>query len=241
MWRWVVKDYFSNFSRYKISARIKGGNWFGVFYCFIILPLTFRAFESWKDTLTFYLMMIPMFFCLESGTLNRNRLPKFFYVCPMEKEVRRDYIERKFMFSILFPAMIGGIAAALLWGFRLCHPLTAGLYFFDVTVVSIFMGGIFKQMVEIPKDSAIQLEAVETEGIIEAVAYILSFMGVIGMYIMLEIGPSVESWCKWIFLGVAVVLQLPLTIKGLTGWNAAVERALGYEVVKVKAKRVGGK
>jgi len=241
MWRWVVKDYFSAFGWYRISALMKAGNWFWVIYWFAMLPAMFNSFGSWEDTLTFYLMMIPIFFCLTSEIFHRNRLPKIFYICPMEKEIRKAYIERKFLFSILFPSLLGGVAAVALWGFKLCHPLTAVLYFFDVLVISIFIGGIFKQTVQIPENSAIRLETVETNGVIEGAAYILSLIAVFGMYMMLEFGPSIEVWCKWIFVGFAVVLQLPLTIKGLTGWNAAVERALSYEVVKIKAKKVGGK
>ena len=64
MWRWVIKDYFSAFSWYRISALMKAGNWFWVIYWVAMLPAMFKSFGSWEDTLTFYLMMIPIFFIL---------------------------------------------------------------------------------------------------------------------------------------------------------------------------------
>ncbi len=240
MWRWVIKDYFSNFSWYKISAAMKAANWFLVIYWIVIIPAMTGAFEKWEYALTFYLIMLPVGFRIVSGIFQRSKLPKIFYICPIERAVRRAYIERKFLFSAVVPAFVGGVAAVLLWVLQLCHPLTAGLYFFDILIISFLGQKIFTQTVEVPKDSAIQRETVESMGVIQAVAFVLSFFGVFGMWMMLDFGPSIESWCKWIFFGIAVVLQLPLTIKGLTGWNAAVERALSYEVIKVKARKIGG-
>lgn len=240
MWRWVIKDYFSAFSWHKISALMKAGNWFWILYWLVVLPGLSGAFEEWEYALTFYLLMLPVGFFFVSASLQRKKLPKIFYISPMEMPVRRAYIERKFLFSILIPAFVGGVSTVLLLVFQLCHPLTAGLYFFDILVISLFGGEFFTQTVEIPKDSAIQQETMQSMGITRGVAFILSFVGVSGMWIMLDCGPSIEVWCKWIFVGVAVVLQLPLTIKGLTGWNAAVERSLSYEVVKIKPKRIGG-
>lgn len=241
MWRWVIKDYFSAFSWYKIREVMKPGNLFWIFYWLVVLPGLSGAFEEMDKVWTFYLMMLPVGFCTVSGVFHRSKLPKFFYICPMERSVRRTYINRKFLFAILVPAFIGGVATILLLGLRLCHPLTAGLYFFDMLVISLFGGDIFTQTVEVPKDSAIQVEEVNMLGVTKGVAFVLSFLGILGMWMMLDIGPAVESWCKWVFFSVAVVIVLPLTIKGLTGWNAAVERALSYEVVKIKAKKVGGK
>ncbi|MBR3823758.1 MAG: hypothetical protein IKJ39_01010 [Lachnospiraceae bacterium] len=241
MWRWVIKDYFSNFSWYKISARMKGGNWFWVIYMFTIVPLVCRMFERWEYTAIYYLMMLPIGFCMASAALQKNRLSKIFYICPMEKTMRRAYVERKFLFSVLVSAFGGCVSTVLLLLLQLCHPVTAGVYFFNLLVISVFSDKVFIQTVEIPKDSAIRLETVESQGSTESVALLLSVIGTCGMGMVLSFGPSVESWCKWIFLGGAVLIILPLTIKGLTGWNAAVERALSYEVVKIKAKKVGGK
>lgn len=240
MWRWVIKDYFSAFSWYRISALMKASNWFWVLYWFLLLPGMSGAFEEMDKVWTFYLMMLPVGFCFVSGVFHRSKLPKFFYICPMERSVRRTYINRKFLFEILVPAFIGGVATVLLLGLRLCHPLTAGLYFFDMLVISLLGGDIFTQTVEVPKDSAIQVEEAKMLGVTKCVAFVLSFLGIFGMWMMLDFGPAVESWCKWGFFSVAVLIVLPLTIKGLTGWNAAVERALSYEVFKVKAKRIGG-
>ncbi len=241
MWRWVIKDYFSNFSRYKMKAAMKAANWLWILYWFVALPGMSGVFEELDNVWTFYLMMLPVGYCLVSGVLQKSKLPKFFYICPMEEGVRRTYINRKALFFVLVSAFVGGIATVLLLVFRLCHPLTAGVYFFDVLVLSLFGGEIFLQTVEIPKDSAIQVEEASMLGVTKGVAFVLSLVGIFGMWMMLSFGPSVESWCKWVFFAAAVVIVLPLTIKGLTGWNAAVERTLSYEVVKVKAKRVGGK
>lgn len=241
MWRWVIKDYFTSFSWYRMKDRMKSGDLFWAIYMVTLLPLMCGIFEQWEYTMIYYLMMLPIGFSMLSLAFQKSRLPKIFYICPMEKAVRRAYIERKFLFSVLVSAFIGGVSTVLLLVLQLCHPLTAGVYFFNMLVISVFSDKIFIRTVEIPKESAIQLETVESEGIAEGVASLLSVLGTFAMSMVLSFGPSVESWCKWIFLGGAVVLILPLAIKGLTGWNGAVERALSYEVIKVKAVMKGRK
>ena len=241
MWRWVIKDYFVAFRWRQIKESVKRGDLFWIIYFFTLLPLICGVYERGEYTVTYYMMILPIGFCMASSVLHKRKLSKIFYICPMERTVRKAYIERKYLFSVLVSAFVGGIATVMLLVCRLCHPLTAGVYFFNILVVSVFSDKIFVQTVEIPKESAIRLETVESEGVAEGVATFLGALGNFGMCMMLSFGPYVESWCKWVFFAAAVVIVLPLTIKGLTGWNAAVERALSYEVVKVKAKRVGGK
>ena len=55
MWRWVIKDYFSAFSWYKIRTVMKGANLIWVLYWCLVLPGMSGTFEERDNVWTFYL------------------------------------------------------------------------------------------------------------------------------------------------------------------------------------------
>lgn len=229
MWRWVIKDYFGAFRWGKIKDWLKEGDWFWILYFMSILPYIMGFMEKNEYIVLYYIMMIPVGFCLISEALHENLLPKMFYLCPMEKEVRKAYIERKFIFAMIVPTILGGIFAVIMWAFSHCHPLTAIMYWVNVVILGIltssFMG---KRKVKIPKEGSNQSETVNTTSGAVVGNLIVTLFAIVGIGMMLNNETSIESWCKWVFVSITVFVQLPLLIKYLSGWNKAVENAVGY-------------
>ncbi len=234
MWRWVIKDYFAAFRWGKIKDWLKTGDWFWIVYFLVLLPYIFNFFEKDEYMIIYYILMIPAGYCLISEALHENMLPKLFYLCPMEKEERKGYVECKFVFAMLVPAMLGGIFAIILWVFSHCHPVTAIMYWVNVVILGITTSSCLgKRKVKIPKAGSALMQTVNTsEGIVRG-NLIVTLFSILGMGMMLCNEVSIEGWCKWVFVSIAVFLQLPFTIKYLSGWNKAVENAVGYAKTKL--------
>lgn len=234
MWRWVIRDYFAAFKWEKIKAWLKKGEWFWVFYFLFLLPVICGFFETKEATLIYYLMVAPIGYCLAAEALQENVLPKMFYICPMDKEERKGYVERKFMFSMLVPAFLGAAFAMVLCGMGLCKPFTAIMYWVNVTILGIMTSSCFgKRKVEVPDNSSFKGRYLYTGEAVETCDLLISMFAIMGMGIMLGDFASEESWAVWIFVSVAVFIQLPLTIKYLSGWKKAVENAVGYAKTKL--------
>lgn len=229
MWRWVIKDYFGAFRWGKIKDWLKEGDWFWILYFMSILPYIMGFMEKNEYIVLYYILLMPVGYCLISEALHENLLPKMFYLCPMEKEVRKAYIERKFIFAMIVPTILGAIFAVIMWAFSHCHPLTAIMYWVNVVILGIltssFMG---KRKVKIPKEGSNQSETVNTTSGAVVGNLIVTLFAIVGIGMMLNNETSIESWCKWVFVSITVFVQLPLLIKYLSGWNKAVENAVGY-------------
>lgn len=229
MWRWVIRDYFVAFRWGKIKDWLKSGDWFWVVYFLMLLPYIFGFLEKDEYMVLYYIMMIPAGYCLISEALHENLLPKMFYLCPMEKEERKAYVERKFCFAMIVPAILGGIFAVILWVFSHCHPLTAIMYWVNVVILGILTSSFLgKRKVKIPKAGSYLKETVNAGGAVLTSNLIVTLFSIFGMGMMLCNEVSIEGWCVWVFVSIAVFVQLPLTIKYLSGWNKAVENAVGY-------------
>jgi hypothetical protein len=173
--------------------------------------------------------MIPVGFCLISEALHENLLPKMFYLCPMEKGVRKAYIERKFIFAMIVPTILGAIFAVIMWAFSHCHPLTAIMYWVNMVILGILTSSFLgKRKVKIPKEGSNQSETVNTTSGAIVGNLIVTLFAIFGIGMMLCNEVAIESWCKWVFVSITVFVQLPLLIKYLSGWNKAVENAVGY-------------
>jgi len=234
MWRWVIKDYFAAFRWNRIKERMKGNDWFWTGYLLIGVPLIWGVFEKIEYAIIYYSMLVPVIFCLFSETIHENILPKLFYLCPMDKEQRRGYVERKFLFAMIQPAILGGIFAVILWAFRHCQPLTAIMYWVNVVIIGITTSSCFgKRKVYVSGHNGTQGKTLYTGGGIETSNFIVSFIAILGMCMILCVESSIESWAIWIFVSVAIFIQLPLIIKYLSGWNKAVENAVGYAKTKL--------
>lgn len=234
MWRWVIKDYFAAFRWEKIKAWLKKGEWFWVFYFLFLVPVMCGFFETKQATLTYYLMVAPVGYCLAAEALHENMLPKMFYICPMDKEERKGYVKRKFLFAMLVPVFLGAVFAIVLWGMKICRPFTAIIYWVNVAILGIMTSSCFgKRKVSVPDHSSLKGETLYTGGAVETSDLLISMFAIMGMGIMLCDFASEESWAVWIFVSVAVFIQLPLTVKYLSGWNKAVENAVGYAKTKL--------
>ena len=229
MWRWVIRDYFVAFRWGKIKDWLKDGEWFWMFYFLSAVPYIFGFLDKNEYIVIYYIMMIPAGYCLISEGLRENMLPKLFYLGPMGKEERKAYVERKFVFAMIVPTILGGIFAILLWAFSHCHPLTAIMYWVNVVILGIltssFMG---KRKVKIPKADSPLKETVNAGGAVLTGNMVVTLFTILGMGMMLCTEVSIESWCKWVFVSIAVFVQIPLLIKYLSGWNKAMENVVGY-------------
>ncbi len=229
MWRWVIRDYFVAFRWGKIKDWLKSGDWFWVFYFWVLLPNMIGFNEKAEYIVLYYILSMPVGYCLISEALHENLLPKMFYLCPMEKEQRKAYVERKFIFAMIVPAILGGIFAVIIWAFSHCHPLTAIMYWVNVVILGILTSSFLgKRKVKIPKEGSNQSETVNTTSGAVVGNLIVTLFSIYGMGMMLCNEVSIESWCVWVFVSVAIFVQLPLLIKHLSGWNKAMENAVGY-------------
>lgn len=224
-----MKDYFAAFRWGKIKEWLKEGGLFWTIYFMTLLPYIVGFTDKGADMILYYILMIPVGYCLVSENVHENVLPKLFYLCPMEKEQRKAYVERKFLFAIIVPAILGGVFAIILWAVRQCNPLVVIMYWVDIVFLGITTGPFLgKCRVPRSKGNNILNKSGYTRVGIEAGIMIISLFSIFGMGVMLCAETPVESWVVWVFVSVAVFVQLPLTMKHLSGWNKAVENAVGY-------------
>lgn len=177
----------------------------------------------------YYVMILAVLFVLLSARMHPLRLPKLMYLCPMSKEERRAYLHRAWRVRVTFDFAIAMIPVLI----ALVTGLADGWVAANVTLSVLCLGlcsSVREMFIPGGNNGAMTLNYSGAGGVAAGIVCILSYItGACGLIVSPQNGG--ETILAGIFLGVELLVELPLTIKVLAGRDAAIEQALDYESV----------
>lgn len=225
----VLKNYIKSFTWNNIKERYINGNWFSIIYLCLIMPLILSGQDEDNSSILCLLIMLPNIFAMFASILFPSILPKLMYLCPMSKEMRKDYLIKACMIRtavpVVFTILMIGILLFIGWIDWIC---SFGILL-NNTIFAVFLGsGINlngygkrneKDQKAIPMDDAFSLYE----------------FGILFSATMISLGYSAvvmatdPLWVRFLFIGITLLVPLSLTISYLKYWPSAVENALTYE------------
>lgn len=238
MMKYIIKDYFVAFRWGKIKESYKSGGWWMYFYLLTLLPAITGFYDRAKDAACYLLVGVPIVFCLFSAPLHPMRLPKIMYLCPMDEKARRSYIEKSGYFRMAFSVLLGIIGALVLIVGGMCDWICGVGLVFNMVVLALFSCGINANGYGTTDANGNRtFDTSDARGVLEMWGIIITLISSLGYVAMLAWETTVAVWVKGIFIGVAVLIQLPIFLKYLTYWEGAVERAMNYERSYIENKK----
>ncbi len=228
----ALQNYLKAFKWQNIKESYHNGGWFTLIYILIFLPLimalNYEENGLYVDIIIF-LIIFPFVFSMFSAGLFPMRLPKLMYLCPMSKEMRKDYILKACMIRTLVPISMTVLILILLLMLGATDWISAIGIFINHTIFAVFFGsGINmngygsineKGVRSIPMDSFLS--------VMEAVILFFGLMICCGHGACSPV--SANPILKLLLIGASLVIPLPATISYLKYWPSAVENALSYE------------
>ena len=229
MWKWVVRDYFAAFRWEKSKEWLKNNGWWFVFYFSFLLPSCFNMWSKGLSIGVYLTVALPFVYSVVSTGVHDKALPKVMYLCPMEQQVRKEYITRSYLFRIFVIVFLNLVAAVLLMILRISDVVTACMIVGNGVFWAVASSGLGRQRLEPAVMERLKSTTPYAMGNMETGLGMVSALSQFGLVCMLCWDTPVAWWVKWIFVGVAVVLQLPLKIRLLKNWDKTMERAISYE------------
>lgn len=242
MMRRVIRDYFAAFRWHKIKEENKANSlWMIIYFTFFLPLLTIKTMRSWEGILIFDFVTFPIIFCMFAEVLHPMALPKIMYLCPMSREMRRDYIVKAVFFRIAFPLTMGVLAVVILLLSGKCDWLCGiGILLNDITFCVFLGSGINTNRYGKKDENGQKTANMDSgNGIMELVMIVTTLLICLIYSSELTSDTLLPVWGKAILIGVILFLSVPITIQYLKGWQKAVERAISYEscyMVNEKAK-----
>ena len=228
MTKQVVKDYFLAFRWGNFKERVANFLYMVVYFS-VILPCIAGFFEKWEYALVYCLMLIPTIHMLNSGAIHIMKMPKMMYMVPLTQDMKREYIIKAAMFRICFCSFLGMICTLPLVLLGLCGIITYVIIVYDYVTFALLLCGM-NERYGIEERDAWQETKSDCRGLIQGIDIVITVFSLFGIACMLcsdvKLFPVVANWLSAI---PAILFQLPLTIKHMSYWNTAVEKALSYE------------
>lgn len=225
----IVKDYFVAFRWSNFKTKVAHFFYLNVYFS-IMLPAVAGFFEKGEYALVYFLIMIPTIHIFNSGALHIMKMPKLMYMVPLTQEMKREYIVKSAIFRICFCSLLGALCTLPLVLLGICRVITYVVLVYDfVTLALIFCGMNERYSIE-ERETWPEVKS-DCRGIIMAVDIMLTIISIFAIACMLSWdGGQVNVYANLLFIIPAILFQLPLTIKFMSGWNKAVEKALSYEI-----------
>lgn len=229
----IIRDYFAAFHWRKLREACKDGGWLFLYFLFL-LPVIWGVFDTAESAITYFCVAVPLMFCLFAAKLHPMVLPKLMYLCPISKENRKRYIKNYCYFCMIVPIVLGALGAIGLVVSGIYDWVWAGTVILNVTLFSVFLGsGIGSGVSEEGKGAILnnlKAEVVFTSAraVIEICMVLLVLINGL-LFCLVSWEHWGLAWVKWIFLGMILLVELPLTIAYLRYFSEAVERAVYYE------------
>ena len=227
----IIKDYFTAFRWSRVRETFANEQWWLFFYFLFCLPIACRYFDTRESTLAYLMVNIPFVFTLFAAPLHPAALPKLLYLCPMSKEMRKEYIVKACYIRVGFPILIGIACGIILLWQGICDWICGVGILLNLVILAVIMGsGINKNGCGKKLENGQRAMDMDTKkGIYEAACLILAFLVSLTYASILAWETSVAIWVKCLPLGVILLIQLPITLKYLSYWQESVENAAYYE------------
>lgn len=230
MLRNIICDYLNGFRWSRIKQVYHNGGWWMYLYFFVFFPGLADFYKNAECAVIYYFIMFPVIFCMFASPLHPLGMPKVMYLCPMDRKQRRLYIKWTGYLHIAAVFLIGILGVLGLVIFIKIDWLCICGIMLNVILMSIFCCGINPKGFGSTAANGKRYMATNTKwGICETVGMIATMLSELYYCYVLRWNGTESTWVKLIALGFGVLVQLPLAMHYLKGWQGAVERALDYE------------
>lgn len=233
----ALRNYIRAFKWQNVKDSYHNGGWFTLIYLLIVLPLimalNYKENGVYVDIIMF-LIIFPFVFSMFTSVLYPMRLAKHMYLCPMSREMRKDYIIKACIIRTLVPIFMTLVIVVSLLALGATDWISALGMFLNSAIFSVFFGSGTnmngygsideKGQRSIPMDSFFSL--------MEAVIVFFCLMICCGHGACSPV--TVNPILKLLLIGATLVIALPATISYLKYWPSAVENALSYETSTAK-------
>lgn len=230
----VARDYFAAFRWSKIKESFFGRNfssWWWIMYVCVLMPImTPRNWERGPEHIFQHICVsLIVMFGAFAAPLHPIALPKMMYLCPMDENERKNYLQKSFLFKIFAGFVISVLAISVL-------VLFTGLDVFYGAVV--VLAEMFFVLCSANIDSANIEKCVDGQHVSFIYGGEDVWAGVIrvvslgyALFIVLGVGwqEDFRGGMGAVFVGIMLVLETPLTIRMLKKSKLAMEAAVRYE------------
>lgn len=227
----IVRDYFTAFRWSRIKETYAKEQWWLFLYLLIILPLICQFYDTKESTLAYWMVYIPFFFAMFAAPLHPPVLPKMLYLCPMSREMRREYIVKSCYIRVCIPIVIGIVGVAILLWQGICDWICGAGILLNLVLFATMMGsGVNAKGYGKKLENGQRVMNMDTaQGIYEAISLILAYLVSMLYAFLLATDANAMQWVKWVLIGATLLIQLPVTLKYLSYWQESVENSIYYE------------
>ncbi len=224
----IVKDYFLAFRWGNFKEKVANALYM-ILYFTVLFPVIVGFYEKVQYVITYYLIAIPTIHIINSGALHIMRMPKLMYMVPLNENQKREYIVKSAIFRICFCTLLGTVCGLPLVLLGWCRVITYVIIVYDILTLALLFCGMNERYGVEEREKYPPVKS-DYRGIVQWVDVFLTIISIFGISCMLcwDDGP-VNVYVNLVFIIPAILFQLPLTIKHMTYWKKAVEKAMHYE------------
>lgn len=223
MWKKIMKDYWWEFSLIKIKELWKSGQVYWVAGFIIFAASLCNSIGFPKGMVLYGLGVLPFFFQLLSGQLHSIKMPKIFYLCPMEESTRRRFITGRMICNIGIPALAGALGTLGLVAMHIADAFWALLFLFNFALSALIICGFNEWMIKQEKKTGIS-EWTKLKAILCLIICIYS-----NIFSVIFLAESEGNELKLPWLICTLSLSLPLAWSLRKAWKEEWQRAFVYE------------
>lgn len=131
MVRQILINYFSSFRWSNIKQKKNNIQMWNFVYIMVIMSWTTNVADEDFYGVRYFLWAVPLLFGFFSSELVAVRLPKIYYLAPMNKAQRRKYIYSCFWTKVCIPLVLGVICT---FG-MICFRIMPGQWLYALTII----------------------------------------------------------------------------------------------------------
>ncbi len=224
----IIRNYFAAFRWDNFKTKVANSLYMIVYFS-VLFPVIIGFYEKPEYAVTYYLIAIPTIHTVNSAAVHIMRMPKMMYMVPLSRDMKKEYIVKSALFRIGFCALLGVVCALPLVLLGMCRVITCIVLIYDFVTLALILCGM-NERYGIEEREAYPPVKSDCRGIIQGVNLLITIISLFGIACMLcwDDGP-VNVYANLIFIIPGILVQLPLTIKHMSYWNEAVNKALAYE------------
>ncbi len=211
-WDRVINDFFEGFFKRDIK-KIDGATWWLIAYFGLVFPALFNYFDTTRSAIIYFMIATPAAVAFVLTNSYKIIVPKVLFLCPMDENMRREYIEKSCIVRIVFEMVLAAFGVLVLIGCGFCNVAYGIGIMLNAAVLASLVFGINNGVGEI-------------RAIFNMVITAISEMYYVAV---LSWGGEHKQVFFWIFIVAWLIIQAPLAIKDLLLWNKVIDNAADYE------------
>lgn len=225
----IIRDYFAAFRWSNFKTKVANSLYMIVYFA-VIFPVIMGMYEKVQYAIIYYLIAIPTIHTVNSGCLHIMKMPKQMYLVPLSQQMKREYIVKSAIFRICFCTLFGAVCTLPLVIFDMCHVITYVVIVYNILTFALIFCGMNERYNIEEREAWPQIKS-DTRGIVQGIDIVITTFSLFGIAFLLCQDEGMRNvYVNLIFIIPAILFQLPLTIKHMSYWNKAVEKAMNYEI-----------